>query len=80
MISVFFSYSHVDEALRDGLEKHLAALKREGTIDAWHDRRITAGQEFGSEIDKELLAANVILLLFSADFWPAAGSVDTRLS
>jgi hypothetical protein len=44
--SVFFSYSHVDEALRDQVETQLALLKRQGVIEAWHDRRIGAGEEF----------------------------------
>ena len=43
MANVFFSYSHKDEALRDELEVHLAMLKREGAISAWHDRKILAG-------------------------------------
>lgn len=68
MKSLFFPYSHADEALRNELEKHLAALRREGTIKSWHDRRISAGQEFGQEIDQHLSEADVILLLFSADF------------
>lgn len=40
MISLFFSYSHKDGSFRDELETHLAMLKREGLIGAWHDRRI----------------------------------------
>ena len=51
MPSVFFSYSHADEVLRDQLEKQLAILKRQGLIETWHDRRINPGQEFGGEID-----------------------------
>jgi hypothetical protein len=66
--TLFFSYSHADEALRDRLEKHLAALQRQGLIDTWHDRRIQAGQDFGNEIDDHLNAADVVLLLVSADF------------
>ena len=34
MATVFFSYSHADETLRDQLEKHLSALKRQGLIGA----------------------------------------------
>lgn len=34
-VKLFFSYSHHDEALRDQLEVHLAALKRQGQIDTW---------------------------------------------
>jgi hypothetical protein len=68
MASVFFSYSHEDELYRDQLEKHLATLKRQGLIDAWHDRRILAGTDFAQEIDAKLEQANVVLLLVSASF------------
>ena len=68
MTTVFFSYSHADESLRDQLEKHLSALKRQGLIDSWHDRRIVAGKEFDKEISGNLEKAEVILLLVSSDF------------
>jgi TIR domain len=68
MATVFFSYSHQDEALRNELEKHLTMLKREGSITAWHDRRIKAGDNFGKAIDGELEKADVVLLLVSSDF------------
>lgn len=66
--TLFFSYSHPDESLRDQLEVHLAGLKRQGLISAWHDRKITAGSDFGNTINKNLEAAGVILLLVSPDF------------
>jgi hypothetical protein len=65
---LFFSYSHKDEDLRDRLESQLAMLKRQGTIEAWHDRRITAGNELAGCIDQELERADIILLLVSPDF------------
>lgn len=68
MASVFFSYSHKDEALRDQLEMHLALLKNQGLIDAWHDRRINAGNEVDSSIFGKLESADIILLLVSSDF------------
>lgn len=68
MANVFFSYSHKDEALRDELEVHLAMLKREGAISAWHDRKILAGDELNGQIDARLNDADVILLLVSPDF------------
>lgn len=68
MSSLFFSYLHKDEALRDQLEVHLSALKREGAISTWHDRRITAGDELGQRIDEQLECADIILLLVSPDF------------
>lgn len=68
MSSVFFSYAHEDEDLRDRLEKHLSMLKREGAISAWHDRRIVAGDPLNEVIDERLQQADIILLLVSADF------------
>jgi hypothetical protein len=66
--TLFFSYSHVDEKLRDQLEIHLAALRRQGLIDSWHDRRIAAGEDVGQAIDNHIDSADVILLLVSPDF------------
>lgn len=68
MAIVFFSYSHVDEALRDQLELHLSLLKRQGHVEAWHDRRIVAGDELDPAIKVNLEGADVILLLVSANF------------
>ncbi|MBE9180462.1 toll/interleukin-1 receptor domain-containing protein [Oculatella sp. LEGE 06141] len=67
-IEVFFSYSHKDEELRDELATHLSMLKRQGIISAWHDREISAGQEWAAEIFANLNSAHIILLLVSANF------------
>ena len=37
-------------------------------IEAWHDRRIEAGDEWKEQIDRNLEDADIILLLVSADF------------
>jgi hypothetical protein len=68
MASLFFSYSHIDERLRDQLEVHLAQLKRDGLIDAWHDRRILAGSNLDDSISEQLESADIVLLLVSPDF------------
>lgn len=68
MPSVFFSYSHADEDLRDQLEKQLAMLKRQGVIETWHERRIGAGQELVQVIDDHINSDDIILLLVSPDF------------
>lgn len=68
MAVVFMSYSHKDESLRDQLEAHLALLKNQGLIDAWHDRRIHAGTDVDNAIFEMLEIADVILLLISSDF------------
>lgn len=66
--SLFFSYSHKDEDLRDQLETQLAMLKRQGVIEFWHDRRIPAGAELDREIDQHINTDDIILLLVSPDF------------
>lgn len=68
MAKLFFSYSHKDEDLRNELETHLALLKRQGVISAWHDRRITAGSDIGKTISTELESSDIVLLLVSAHF------------
>jgi hypothetical protein len=68
LATIFFSYSHADEELRDQLDVHLAALKRQEIIETWHDRRITAGTDIGSSIDEQLERAAIILCLVSPDF------------
>ncbi len=67
-VTIFYSYSHRDEYLRNKLEEHLSALKYEGLIRNWHDRKIQAGQVWESEIDDHLKGADVILLLVSSSF------------
>lgn len=66
--TVFFSYSHADEALRDQLEKQLAILRRQGVIETWHDRRIGAGEDWARAIDAHVEQDDIILLLVSPDF------------
>ncbi|MDB9527899.1 GUN4 domain-containing protein [Oscillatoria sp. CS-180] len=67
-VTVFFSYSHKDETLRDELANHLEILKWCGDISAWHDRKILPGDEWDREIKDNLNSAQIILLLISSDF------------
>src|ERR1044072_6678255 len=67
-VTLFYSYSHKDEALRQELENHLKILQREGYILPWHDRGIGAGNEWKNEINEHLKNARIILLLVSSDF------------
>jgi hypothetical protein len=67
-VKLFISYSHRDEELRQQLDKHLASLKRQKVIEAWHDRKIEAGMDWAKQIDNNLNKADIILLLISPDF------------
>lgn len=68
MATIFISYSHRDEDLRKELETALSALRRQGLIEVWHDRRIEPGADFAAEIDQNLEAADIVLLLVSSYF------------
>lgn len=78
-VEVFYSYSHKDESLRDELLNHLSALKRQGVIANWHDRKIGAGREWKGEIDEHLDNAQVILLLISSDFLASDYCYDVEM-
>ena len=78
-IKLFFSYSHKDEDLRDELVKHLSILKRQGVLEAWHDRNIDAGAEWANEINEHLNEAQIILLLISSDFMASDYCYDIEM-
>jgi TIR domain len=67
-IELFYSYAHRDERLRKRLETHLSALRQQGVITEWHDRKIVAGTDWKQSIDAHLMTAAVVLLLISPDF------------
>ncbi|MGV9013436.1 MAG: toll/interleukin-1 receptor domain-containing protein [Flavobacteriales bacterium] len=79
MAEVFFSYSHHDKEYRDELEKHLAMLKHEGLIQAWHDRRIIAGDVLDESISEHLDNAQVILCLLSSNFLASRYCFDVEM-
>ena len=79
-VRLFYSYAHEDEELRNELERHLKILERKQLIAPWHDRRITAGRDWNSEIDINLRDAELVLLLVSADFMASDYIVGKELT
>jgi hypothetical protein len=77
---LFISYSHADEPHRRALETHLALLQRQGVLALWHDRKILPGAQLSAEIDEHLRAADVVLLLISADFLASDYCFDKELA
>ncbi len=67
-IEVFVCYAHQDEALQLELWKQLRTLERLGLVRVWHNHAIDAGVNWKQEIEKRLNAAQIVLLLISADF------------
>ncbi len=66
--SVFVSYAHEDEGLRNKLSDHLGGLRHGGYIEDWSDGQILPGQEWASEIIQRLDDADIILLLVTSSF------------
>lgn len=76
---VFISYSHADAALLERLHKHLAQLQRDGSLDGWYDREITAGGRFEREIENELVRADIFLACASPDYLASNYCMDQEL-
>lgn len=67
-LRLFVSYCHADERVKAELLKHLEPLRAMQLIEAWHDRKLKAGEEWDGKISAELKKADIILLLISVDF------------
>ena len=67
MLRIFISYSHADRAALERLKVHLSTLRNH--IEIWDDRAIVPGQPWAAEIAANIEAADIILLLVSADFF-----------
>ena len=67
-VRVFYSYADADKTLCQRLEDHLTALRRSGAIADWYSGKVGAGGDWEQETEAQLHAADVILLLVSADF------------
>jgi CheY-like chemotaxis protein len=78
-VSLFYSYAHEDEPLRDELQGHLKILERRGLLAPWHDRKIVPGQDWAREIDANLRSAELVLLLVSKDFIESDYIMGTEL-
>jgi hypothetical protein len=66
--TIFISYSHQDKKWLDRLLVHLKPLEREGLIEAWPDTQIRTGQRWREQIRRAIEAAQIAVLLISADF------------
>jgi hypothetical protein len=67
-MNIFISYSHKDRRWLDRLKVHLRPIERDGKIDVWDDTRIATGANWREEIRSSIAAAQVAVLLISADF------------
>jgi len=79
-VKIFISYARADEVIKNDLDKHLIGLKRSEMVEVWNDRELLPGEEWDDTIKAELEAADIILLLISADFNNSRYIWDNELS
>ncbi|MCK6695046.1 MAG: toll/interleukin-1 receptor domain-containing protein, partial [Thermoanaerobaculia bacterium] len=68
-LKTFIIYSSADRELRSALERQLKSLIDNGLIRLWSDKEILPGEMWDSTIKKQLLEAELFLMLISADFF-----------
>jgi len=66
-VHIFIAYARKDKALLDEFRVHLRPLERGDKVRIWYDGLIEPGAEWEADIKKNLHAADIILLLVSAD-------------
>lgn len=79
-LRVFFCYSRQDDLLQLELEAHLADLINSGYITIWYDRMIEPGSNWQNEIEDQLRAADIVLLLVSAGFLASKYCYNNEMS
>ncbi|HEV7919957.1 MAG TPA: TIR domain-containing protein, partial [Thermoanaerobaculia bacterium] len=67
-VRLFVSYSHRDAKLKDQLVEHLSNLRNQAVITSWEDRQLVPGTDWSAEIQRQLAAADFVLLLISSSF------------
>lgn len=65
---IFISYSREDRVWLEKLQTMLKPLVKKGTISVWDDTQVFPGEQWKEEITKALEAANMAVLLVSANF------------
>ncbi len=78
-ISLFSEFAPEDVSLHEQLEKHLSSLKRQGLISLWSVDKTLAGADRKVEIERHFNAAQIILLLLSADFFDSEHCNDVMM-
>ncbi|QBD77890.1 toll/interleukin-1 receptor domain-containing protein [Ktedonosporobacter rubrisoli] len=78
-IRLFYCYSQADQSLCEELGKHLVLLQRSGLIECWHEQMLSPGCEWEAQIEYQLNAAQIILLLVSSDFLDSYYCAEKRM-
>ena len=68
VLKIFYCYARKDKPLRDEMDLHLSALKRQNSVITWADHEIAPGEDWAKDIDRHLNDADIIFLLVSPNF------------
>ena len=68
VLKIFYCYARKDKPLREEMDLHLSALKRQNHIITWADHEIAPGEDWAKSIDNHLNDADIIFLLVSPNF------------
>jgi tetratricopeptide (TPR) repeat protein len=79
-LKVFCSYSHRDEHYLEVLKTWLVGLERDGLIEEWHDRMISAGGEWEEAIAENLETSDMVFLLVTPDFMASQYIYEKEIS
>ncbi len=75
-LTVFISYSHVDEKEKDKLLSHLGVLQAANLLDLWSDDHISPGGNWEQEIKESIDRAKVAILLITDKFLSSDSSLQ----
>ena len=67
-IDAFISYSPQDMSFCDELLIHLSMMRRQGLINEWHERLLTAGSVADDVVGEWLTRCELFMVLLSADY------------
>lgn len=79
VMKLVYSSAPVDHKYREQLAKHLHALVQEGLLTEWHEQLIPPGAAAQQERRRAWRAADVILVLLSADYFLSPDYHDEEL-
>ena len=66
-VQIFIAYSQKDRVYLDALRSHAKPLLRKGNVTVWFDGEILPSEQWSDVIKKNLHAADIILMLLSAN-------------
>ena len=79
-LKVFLMYAPEDEAVKATLDAQLHPLKKTDLVETWDESQILGGAEKDLEISTRLEAADIILLLVTANFFGSHDVFERQLS